>query len=201
MVQKSARIGRPLSFHPGEALTKAQEAFWRSGYGPTSLPDLEVATGLARSSIYNHFGDKRDFFLAALAAYAEAVGDELTRPLEQGTAGLDDLNGFFDLIERHARDRQAPCGCLVVNSLVEVGDSDPDVDRIVSGYVNRLRAGFAAALRRAAERGETSAEAISSRADLLVTLAIGISASCRAGDSHSLPLLAAARAQVEEWRT
>ncbi len=200
MVQKSPPVGRPAGFDPGEALAKALEAFWRSGYGPTSLPDLERATGLWRSSIYNRFGNKHDLFLAALAAYADAVGDELTRPLEHGTAGLDDLNAFFDRIERHARDPQAPGGCLIVNSLVEVGDSDPEVDRIVNDYLDRLRAAFAAALSRAAERGETSADAILSRADLLVTLVIGVSAACRAGDDYALPLLAAARAQVEEWR-
>lgn len=81
-------MGRPLGFDPGEALAKVQDVFWRSGYEPTSLPDLEHATGLARSSIYNRFGDKHELFLAALGAYAEAVGDELTRPLEHGTEGL-----------------------------------------------------------------------------------------------------------------
>ncbi len=201
MVQKPSSAGRPLGFDPDEALAKALEAFWNSGYERTSLPELERATGLARSSIYNRFGAKHDLFLAALDAYAAAVGDALTRPLELGTAGLDDLGTFFDLIERHTRDRGAPCGCLIVNSLVEVGDSDPDVARIVHGYVDRLRAAFAAALDRAAERGETSADAIPSRADRLVALVIGISAACRGSDTHALRLLGAARAQVEEWRT
>ncbi len=198
MVQKSA--GRPLGFEPDEALAGAVGAFWEQGYDGTSLPELERATGLARSSLYNSFGTKRELFITALTAYAKSIGDALTEPLQRGDTGIGDIRSFLDLIERHVRDRSAPDGCLIVNSLVETGDSDPAVARIVDGYLERLRGGFAAALRRAAALGEVDGDDVAMRADLLLTLVVGISAVCRAGDGSGLRLLNATCAQVEAWR-
>ena len=68
MIEKppSPKQGRPREFDAGAALDGAMRLFWRVGYEAASLPDLEAATGLARSSLYNAFGSKRDLYLKAL---------------------------------------------------------------------------------------------------------------------------------------
>lgn len=48
-------------------------AFWKSGYNATSIQELEQATGLKRTSIYNAFGDKRQLFRRALQRYLSTV--------------------------------------------------------------------------------------------------------------------------------
>jgi len=50
---------RKPEFDRDDVLDAAQQMFWRKGYEATTLPDLLQATGLARQSLYNAFGDKR----------------------------------------------------------------------------------------------------------------------------------------------
>ncbi|MDQ6889496.1 MAG: TetR/AcrR family transcriptional regulator, partial [Bacteroidota bacterium] len=53
-------------FDNEEVLKKALSLFWEKGYNGTSISDLETVTGINRSSIYNTYGDKNQFFLKAL---------------------------------------------------------------------------------------------------------------------------------------
>src|ERR687898_2761085 len=94
MIQKSARAGRPLAFEPGVALDAVMRLFWAQGFEATSLDDLEAATGLSRSSLYNTFGTKRELFERAMRQYLDLVDANLLDPLETGTEGLADLDRF-----------------------------------------------------------------------------------------------------------
>lgn len=58
--------GRPRSFDSAAALVNIRHCFARCGYAGTSLDELASATGLARPSLYNAFGDKHAMFLRAL---------------------------------------------------------------------------------------------------------------------------------------
>src|SRR5438128_12662413 len=103
MVQKSQttaragnRTGRPLAFQPEAALDAVTRLFWRQGFERTSLEDLERASGLSRSSLYNTFGSKRRLFELAVARYLQLLDAALLGPLEQGSDGLADINLFLD---------------------------------------------------------------------------------------------------------
>src|SRR5215470_13757939 len=75
-VQKPAKPkrprGRPRIYDPDVALARAMDAFWRSGFGATSLDDLSLATGMNRPSLYAAFGDKEALYLKALSRYHDA---------------------------------------------------------------------------------------------------------------------------------
>ena len=59
-------VGRKLEFDKQEALEKAMELFWSSGYNATGLKDLLKAMGIQRQSMYNTFGSKHQLFLEAV---------------------------------------------------------------------------------------------------------------------------------------
>ena len=61
----------------------ARTVFWEHGFEAASLPALERATGLNRSSIYHGFGSKRGLFDAAVASYLDEVVRPRLRPLVQ----------------------------------------------------------------------------------------------------------------------
>lgn len=201
LVQKVFKGGRPLEFDPertGESLVRL---FWRKGFLGASLSDIESSTGLSRSSLYNSFGSKQDIFEKALARYCDAIDDRMCKPLEAGGRGLEDIAEFLDSLAPMLTNPKGPSGCLMVNSMVEFGGKDGAVARHGARHLGRLRAAFDAALQRAVNLGEIPRQDTAPRADLLLSLVLGVSVAARAG----LPrgeidaLVAGARAQVAEW--
>lgn len=75
-------MARPRSFDTEAVARAARQVFWARGFEATSLPDLEAATGLGRSSLYQAFGSKRGLFDAAVASYLDEVVHPLLADLE-----------------------------------------------------------------------------------------------------------------------
>ncbi|MFJ4290658.1 helix-turn-helix domain-containing protein [Cupriavidus sp. NPDC089707] len=55
-------MARSIEFDKSEALSAAIEAIWHRGYHAVSTSDLTPEKGLAMSSLYNTFGNKREVF-------------------------------------------------------------------------------------------------------------------------------------------
>jgi AcrR family transcriptional regulator len=77
-------------------LDAAITVFWQHGYASTSVGELTKATGLARSSLYQRFGDKDGLFNEALARYSERVVARM-RSIKANSAKTngDPASGFF----------------------------------------------------------------------------------------------------------
>lgn len=86
-------------------------AFWVKGVEATTLSDLEAATGVDRSSIYNSFGGKEGLCRSATSAYVESAEEVLFEPLYKGTAGIADLIEFLDRIAANLGAGTNPQGC------------------------------------------------------------------------------------------
>src|SRR5437870_3837584 len=112
------RTGRPLAFQPDAALDAVTRLFWQQGFERTSLEDLERATGLSRSSLYNTFGSKRRLFELAVTRYLQLLDAALLGPLEQGSEGLADIDLFLDRLGAQLEPGFI-AGCLLTNSLAE----------------------------------------------------------------------------------
>lgn len=140
-------MGRVQTFDTAEAVRAARAVFWERGYESTSLPDLEQATGLSRSSIYHAFTSKRGLFDAAVTSYLDEVVRPRLRPLtadEVDPGALDHyLLGLRDALLR-AGTLPATSGCLLVNAAgAPIGHEDAVAD-VVEGYAAELRAAMAA---------------------------------------------------------
>lgn len=61
------------------------QLFWQRGYEAASLQDLQAATGLSRSSLYQTYPSKQAWFVAAFSRY---VAQRRVLLLEQLAAGL-----------------------------------------------------------------------------------------------------------------
>ncbi|MFD4456557.1 TetR/AcrR family transcriptional regulator [Nocardia sp. NPDC058480] len=67
----SAAIGRPKGNDPGKSrriLDAAVTEFLNEGYDRTSVDLIAERAGVAKQTVYNHFGDKTSLFLAAVEA-------------------------------------------------------------------------------------------------------------------------------------
>jgi len=165
---------RPREFDRDQALDGAMELFWEKGFEATSVGDLEEALGVGRQSLYNTFGDKRSLFLAALDRYAGMSG-AMAVELESASGGLQAIRRYFSTVVEFLTPDGPRRGCFLTRSLVDHGESDPDVTGRCDANTGRLQAGMERALRIAVERGEVRPDLpVEATARLLVTQVYGL---------------------------
>jgi len=145
--------GRPREFDELAALEQAMTAFWQHGYDAVSLDDLEVATGLARQSLYRTFGDKRKLFLRALDFYGEQMIGPVIDALNADGRAIDNIHGIIKMWEEGTKSPGGP-GCMLVNTCSQFLDADKDVTALVLKHQGRLASAFQNALKRAQDEGD-----------------------------------------------
>ncbi|MGF1465619.1 MAG: TetR/AcrR family transcriptional regulator [Sandaracinaceae bacterium] len=156
---------RPREFDEEEVLDAAVDAFWARGYGATSLMDLLSATGLSKGSLYKAYHDKHDLFLRCLDRYLEAGRRAQTEALAGAPSALEGLRSWLRLasgVDRRAAPPSRPRrsalngvrGCFAVNSIVELGPHDPEVQARLTRHACAQQDVIAATLRRGKASGE-----------------------------------------------
>ncbi len=194
-------MARPREFDTERAIAEIADVFWGTGFEATSIADLEDATGLARARLYAAFGSKHDMLLHSIDYYLAGPLEMVFQRVDDG--GLEAISNWFRSIAqlREERPERAKMGCLVVNSLVEFGDSDPSIKERGNRYRGRVRDAFTSALRADDQRGEIRGD-IECLANVAYMLLLGVFVSIRSGVStpevHALATAAAET--VDSWR-
>jgi TetR/AcrR family transcriptional repressor of nem operon len=147
--------GRPKEFIPDEALHRAMELFWQTGYEGASLPALLQTMGISRQSLYDTFGNKRELYIRAIEHYRAMQLAQALALLERDGSPLENVKGVVGFFEDLAADARCR-GCFVANALVEMGPSDPQISQLLQETLELLREAIARALREAQGRGELS---------------------------------------------
>lgn len=131
-------MARAREFDEEKVLKAAADAFWARGYSAISTRDLTEHTGLAQSSIYAAFGDKRGIFLRSLEYYVTHVLRERIMRLETSQSPSKAISSFFDeILERSITDSKHR-GCMLVNTALEVTPDDSDIRRLVAGETTMM---------------------------------------------------------------
>lgn len=150
-------------FDETQVLTAAMTAFWRNGYEATSVSDLEAATGLNKSSLYNAYGSKEELYTRCLDRFAELYSRNLVAQLENEDfrAGVE---GFFDMLVDRLESRDVPKGCLATMAAMEVGGGDSAAAKRIQTSLDQMREAFVGRCRKAMDDGQlpqdTDAEAM-----------------------------------------
>ena len=149
-------MARSKEFDPERALAQAMDVFWRVGYEKTSIEVLMREMGVAKQSLYDTFGGKRDLYMKALAYYRDVTNGEMERLLakipsvKEGFAKL--LYGLAgETPEQHER------GCLLLSANLQRDPSDMVLTHFLRDNQARVEAIFVKALRRGQKQGELSA--------------------------------------------
>ncbi|MCY1055875.1 MULTISPECIES: TetR/AcrR family transcriptional regulator [Nannocystis] len=187
---------RVKEFDPEEALDRALDLFWRRGYEGTSLRDLIEHMDISRQSLYDTFGDKRSLFLKVLARY-EKLAFESTyelvtraswaRPIERPLTALVAIRGLFETYLHEVVRATERGSCLMANTAIEVGASDPEIQAVVRAFFVRVEDALHTVLERAHEAGELPATSRDTRALArhLVNTLYGLGIMGRAGASRA----------------
>ncbi|MEM7091755.1 MAG: TetR/AcrR family transcriptional regulator [Actinomycetota bacterium] len=207
MVQKASATsnsaskgrGRPRQFDADQVINAAIWAFFAKGFEATTLGDLEDATGVDRSTLYNSFGGKRGLYESATSTYLDLARTGLFAPLLGG--GPDENDGYGDILEFLDRLRSgltsatAIPGCLIVNDMA--AGADP---RAAQRYREMLEEGLTAALARA---GENDPQRRSDRAGMLATSVLGVNLVSKTTDGDAREIGRLVDAMIDEvgrWR-
>jgi TetR/AcrR family transcriptional repressor of nem operon len=163
--------GRPRGFDVQEVVESAKDLFWERGYQGTTLADLEVATGLNRSSLYQAFGTKEALFAGALDLYIDSFIAARLAGMERDGSQPDDVIGFFRGLGELFRDdpKLARRGCMWVNAIAEFAGREPPDSR-AEEYRDRLDAAFSSSL----SGGRVPAVLVEERSRMLRSTTFGI---------------------------
>lgn len=149
-------MGRRKEFDPTLVLHKAMEIFGHYGYEGTSLQVLLNGLGIARQSLYDTYGTKRDLFISAVKYYmnekTEAVISHLERPGSAKKAITDIFYGIVTVLQDEQRRNQ----CFIIHSAIDQVPHDPEIARFFKQDMARLEQAFYKALVRAQTQGELS---------------------------------------------
>lgn len=144
-------MGRPKSFDETAALDAAIGCFWRRGYEATSVRDLADEMNIQGASLYNAFGDKRQLFRTALQRYLDMEARRRLSTLDAAPDSIQGLKKFFkDLVASAAA---SDCGCLLVNSAMEIAPHDGELATDICAGLNEIEAGFRKAIEASQRRG------------------------------------------------
>ncbi|SNS18063.1 transcriptional regulator, TetR family [Sphingomonas laterariae] len=151
---------RPVTYDRDAVIAQAARSFWESGFAACDVEALTRSAGVNRHSLYKAFGGKIGLFHAALGHYLASVAAPYLAILEAGE-GVDDVAAYFERAtgathgDGEGYDRR---GCLIVNTITEMGRSDPDVAAIVDGYHERIERAFAGLIARGQAGGTIRAD-------------------------------------------
>lgn len=151
-------MARNRAFDTGVVVQAARDVFWTLGYDAAAMPDLERATGLARSSLYNAFGSKRGLFDAAVQSYLGEVVRPRLAALAAASTGAAGLRAYFESVAAAVLagvegagpggTPAGPPGCLLLVAASGSRGRDGKVRAAVDAYRQEVTGAFAAALRR-----------------------------------------------------
>lgn len=163
------------------AMEAATAMFWKHGYCSLGTRQLEEETGITRFTLQTTYGGKMALFLGTLDAYLDQFE---TSVLITGAAR--NLEGVARLFEtRVAPDfmpGQSCYGCLVLNSAIEFGSSNDDVNLRIARYLTILRDSFETGLTRTL--GTTATQNIDQKVEVLVGAALGLNVIVRAATDN-----------------
>ncbi len=165
---------RPVEFVRAEVISSAMNVFWHSGYGATSINTLVQATKLKPGSLYGAFHSKRDLFLEIIDTYA---GNRLARveaELIAAATPLTAIETLFSRLRQELIEDTDGRGCLMVNTLLEMGSQDDEIRQRISAHLNRIEQHLARTLQHAIDNGELRPHTHSNASTLSQFLMSGI---------------------------
>ncbi|MEH6569451.1 MAG: TetR/AcrR family transcriptional regulator [Halioglobus sp.] len=167
-------MARSLEFDRTKTLEAAMKLFWARGYTATSLPDLLETMGIARSSFYASFGTKRKLFTECLELFGDRTLDIVQEDAKR-LAPAKLPRAFFESTVLDVSQRRVKHGCMLVNTVLELADVDPQLNQLAAQKLSSIENAFAQAFSQAQRSGElNTARSPEELASLVMTINFGL---------------------------
>ncbi|MBG9945657.1 TetR/AcrR family transcriptional regulator [Brevibacillus formosus] len=147
-------MARSKEFDTTLVLHKAMEVFGHYGYEGASLQNLLDGLGIARQSLYDTYGTKRDLFLLAVKQYASEKTTAVISYLERPGSVKESIAEIFREIVTVLKDESRSKECFILLSAIDQVPHDTEIADFFKEDMARLEEAFYTALVRAQEQGE-----------------------------------------------
>ena len=173
-------MARPSKFDRSEAVEIVMNEIWQNGYAASSVKSLSEKLGITRSSFYNAFGSREELFKEALEVYFEQSPDLI---LAKATPGIPIKKLFTSIFKAACKARASDHlgrGCLVINSVGELCNTDDDLGPMLQKAVLSNLNRFETLLQWGVEQGEVDVgKDIHALALALQNLLMGLNIMCK----------------------
>ena len=195
-------MARTREFDTDQAIAAIGDKFWADGYEATGVADLVEVTGVGRASLYGAFGSKQEMLHRAVERYLDTQIERQWSEVDGN--GLEGATHMFRQFAkfRELRPERAQWGCLMVNSIVELGRTDEAIVELGGRYRSRIRHAFRTAYEVAVERGEIAPGNIDEQVELSTMMIMGCFVAIKGGaDLEEVQSLTGnAIDLIESWR-
>ncbi|OZB91286.1 TetR/AcrR family transcriptional regulator [Paenibacillus sp. XY044] len=151
-------MARTKAFDTNEVLHKAMKVFGSRGYEGTSLPDLLTGLGIARQSLYDTYGTKRDLFVTAVKYYMDRKNRDLLESMDQPGAVIDKVKLAFTAMISALADPELRRECFIISSAIEQAPHDEELAAYIRSNTEQVEQAFYSMLENGRERGEIGPE-------------------------------------------
>lgn len=153
-------------------IKEAARLFNTEGYGGGSLSKLMARTGLKKGGIYNHFASKEEITLEAFDYGVGEINRILAEVFRRGETATEKLLALFDFYRDFPLEPTIPGGCVILNTIVEMDDTDHALKARVADVLRAWQAGLARIIAKGQGRGEIRANVDSESAAAFILAAI-----------------------------
>lgn len=129
-----ARPGNPRE----KIMSAAARLFYEQGYNSTGINQVLEEAGVAKASLYTHFGSKDELGLAYLKEASREWFAAISKTVEKAGTPGERLLAAFDFLEQHLP-RQTFRGCKFMNMLAEVDASGRALQQQVLEHKQQVR--------------------------------------------------------------
>lgn len=136
-----------------ELVEKAQLLFWTQGYKGVNTKQLAEHLEVSPSTIYNKY-PKEMLFMDSIGYYTSTYSDPFLTQLRATIGGLESLKEFFYSLIDALLDKTFPKSCLMVNTVVELRNSNSDVVKAYDKYFGTLVDSYKVVLDKAISLGQ-----------------------------------------------
>ncbi|MFE4710291.1 TetR/AcrR family transcriptional regulator [Paenibacillus sp. NPDC056722] len=151
-------MARSKEFDTNLVLHKAMEVFGHYGYEGTSLQILLDGLGIARQSLYDTYGTKRDLFVKAVKHYLNEKSSAVVSYLERTESVKQSIEKIFSEIVATLQDADRRKECLILYSAIDQVPHDPEIAALFEQDRIRLEKAFHEALIRAKDQNELNTQ-------------------------------------------
>lgn len=174
-------MARPSGFDRDTAIETAMQEMWWHGYKSSSVKSISETLGIKRSSYYNAFGSREDLFKEAMAVYFKQSPDYILHGELPDMSVVELLTRTFKAICAARAGDPEGRGCLAINSLTELDESDAELRDLIKNAVLRSAVRLEELLVIAVENGELPATTnVHAKALALQNLMVGINVLAKA---------------------